>query len=74
MDVIRRHVFQVNTVDFRTHRQIMRHARLGYKHVRGQIRIISERFRIIRFSRQYSARGNSPTCRINLFELLLDFE
>ena len=52
----------------------MRHARLGYKHVRGQIRIISERFRIIRFSRQYSARGNSPTCRINLFELLLDFE
>ena len=52
----------------------MRHSRLGYIHAGSQIRISCERFRIIRFTSQHTARCRCPPCSIDFFKLRFDFK
>ena len=74
VDILSRNVFQINTVDFRTHRQVMRHARFGDEHVSSQIRIGRERLRIIRFPRQHTAWSRGATDRVDFLQFRFDFE
>ena len=74
VNVVRGGVPQVDAVYFPAGVEIMRHSRLGYIHAGSQIRISCERFRIIRFTSQHTARCRCPPCSIDFFKLRFDFE